>query len=264
MKLKMILCLAAAAGVLRPAQGRAEDTNVIPSLTIDGQTYKNVELGAVAGSRVTLFYDGGGQRVAISNLPAYLQERLHYDPEAARLQDAAEAKRVAAFKERSEKEAEAIATAQRTLGPAQKIRLVKILADNHAQIEVDGVKSEAYIPNLPAETLTVLREFQNEEAQVTNLQHQLAAIQPAPAPRASRTRQSALTLRNEHAAASESSSNRSNVQAELNAANKRLDALKGKFGDPNIISARPSAFYLYPHIRQWLYEKPETTSTAAK
>jgi hypothetical protein len=61
----------------------AADTNIISSLTIAGQTYTNVEIGTVTASQVTLFYDGGGQRVAISNLPIYLQKQLHYDPTKA-------------------------------------------------------------------------------------------------------------------------------------------------------------------------------------
>ncbi len=71
----------------------AADTNIIPSLTIEGQTYTNVELGTVTGSRVAIFYDGGGKRVAISNLPPDLQRRLHYDPAAAHVADVAEAQR---------------------------------------------------------------------------------------------------------------------------------------------------------------------------
>lgn len=63
----------------------AADTNIIPFLTVGEQTFTNVEIGTVTASHVTLFYDGGGQRVAISNLPTYLQKRFNYDPTKAAL-----------------------------------------------------------------------------------------------------------------------------------------------------------------------------------
>ena len=152
-----IMLLQAMAMVLSAVSLFADDTGVIPSLTIAGETFTNVEIGTVTGSRVTIFYDGGGKRVAISNLPPYLQHRLNFDPEAARKQDAAEAERKAAFKERADKEAEEMAHARTALGPAQKIRIVKILPDSYVQIEAAGATSEAYIHNLPAEILTCLR-----------------------------------------------------------------------------------------------------------
>jgi hypothetical protein len=86
-------------------QVRAQNTNIIPLLTIDDQTYTNVELGSVTGSRVAIFYDGGGKRVAISNLPPNLQQRLHYDPEVARSQDVVEAQRRAVSQNRAAAEA---------------------------------------------------------------------------------------------------------------------------------------------------------------
>jgi hypothetical protein len=144
----------------------AADAITIPSLTINGQTYKNVEIGTVSGSRVTIFYDGGGERVAISNLPADLQQRLHYDPALARSQDAAAAQKKAAINERLEKEAGAIAKAKSTLGPSQTIRVLKVINSSRLQIVANGMLSEAYIHNLPIDVLNFVRDYNATKASV--------------------------------------------------------------------------------------------------
>jgi hypothetical protein len=242
----------------------ADDTGVIPSLTIAGETYTNVEIGSVTGSRVTIFYDGGGKRVAISNLPPYLQQRLNYDPEAARSQEAAEAERKAAIKERTDKEAKAIALAQQTLGPAQKIRLVKILPDAHVQIEADGVISEAYIHNLPAEMLALLCDYQNAEAEVTNLQAQLAQAPASSVQGGNRGRISRQAAQNQASASAANASYRANLQASLSSAKTHLNTLKSQFSARSNITARPCAFFLYPHTRQWEYQSAAVAGGSPK
>jgi hypothetical protein len=264
MNAKTIISLLAIARIFLAASVFAGDTDPIPSLTIAGQTYTNVELGSVTGSRVTIFFDGGGERVAISNLPAYLQKRLNYDPEAARAQDAAEAERIAAAKERADKNAEALAAAQAALGPAQKIRLMKILPDTHVQIEAEGVLSEAYIHNLPPEILTLLRDFQTAEANVTNLQNQLALAKPASAQGGYHGRLSRQAAENQASAATANASYRSNLETSLASAKKSFDAIKSQLSARSTITARPCAFFLYPHARAWEYESGSVPAVAKK
>ena len=239
----------------------ADDTNVIPSLAIAGQTYTNVEIGTVTGSRVTIFYDGGGQRVAISNLPGYLQKRLNYDPELARKQDAAEAAR---SKERAEKEAEALAAARKTMGPAQKIHLVKILPDTYVQIEAEGAQSEAYIPNLPPEILVLLRDVQSAEAVVTNLQEQLALAQPSASKGGNHEHVSRQAARNQASASAANASYRSNLETSLTSAKTRLNTLKSQLSARAVITARPLAFFPYPHTRQWEYQSAAVAAAGTK
>jgi hypothetical protein len=214
----------------------------------------------VAGSRVTIFFDGGGERVAISNLPPYLQKRLNYDAELARTQDAAEAERIASAKERADKEA----TAQLAQGPAQKIRLVKILPDTYVQIEAEGALSEAYIHNLPPEILTLLREFQSAEANVTNLQNQLALAKPPPTQPNNRGRLSRQAAQNQASAPAANTSYRSSLETSLASAKKQFDALKSQLSARDVIMARPRAFFLYPHARQWEYESGAVPAVAKK
>jgi hypothetical protein len=238
----------------------AEDTNIIPTLTVAGETFTNVEIGTVTGSRVTIFYDGGGKRVAISNLPTYLQKRLNFDPEAARAQDEAEAERKAAAKERADKEAEALAKAQMALGPAQKIRLVKTLPNSYVQIEAEGATSEAYIHNLPPEILALLRDYQNAEAEVTNLEAQLAQAPGAPA--GNHGRMSRQAAQQQAATTAANNSYRANIQSALTSAKARLNTLKTQLGTRAIITARPRAFFLYPHARVWEYQSAAVTAAA--
>jgi hypothetical protein len=260
MNAKTIISLLAIARLFLAASVLAGDTDPIPSLTIAGQTYTNVELGTVTGSRVTIFFDGGGERVAISNLPPYLQKRLNYDPQLARTQDAAEAERIAAAKERADKEA----TAQQAQGPAQKIRLVKILPDTYVQIEAEGVLSEAYIHNLPPEILTLLRDFQAAEANVTNLQNQLALAQPSSAKGGNHGHLSRQAAQNQASTSTANASYRSSIETSLASAKKHLDAVKSQLSARSTITARPCAFFLYPHVRAWEYQSGAVPAVAKK
>ncbi len=259
-----IIVLLAIAAILFAASAFADDTDVIPSLTIAGETFTNVEIGTVTGSRVTIFYDGGGKRVAISNLPPYLQKRLNYDPETARRQDAAETERKAAFKERADKEAEEMAHARAALGPAQKIRIVKILPDSYVQIEAEGVTSEAYIHNLPAEILTYLRDYENAEMEVSNLQVQLAQVPGAAAPSSNRGRMSRQAEQRQAATSAANASYRTNLQNSLNSAKTRLNTLKSQLNTRAAATARPRSFFVYPHVRAWEYQTAAVATAAPK
>jgi hypothetical protein len=261
-KIISIISMLAIVAVLCAPSVLAEDTNVIPSLTIAGETFTNVEIGTVTGSRVTIFYDGGGKRVAISNLPLYLQKRLNFDPEAARAQDEAEAERKVAAKERADKEAEELAKAQTALGPPKKIRLVKILPDSYVQIDAEGATSEAYIHNLPPEILTLLRDYENAGAEVTNLEGQLARVPGAPGQGGNHGRMSRQAAQQQASTAAANSSYRTNIQSSLNSAKARLNTLKTQVGTRTTITARPRAFFLYPHARVWEYQSVAVTAAA--
>ena len=255
-----IISLLAIAAILSAPSVMAEDTNVIPSLTIAGETFTNVEMGTVTGSRVTIFYDGGGKRVAMSNLPPFLQKRLNFDPEAARAADEAEAERKVAAKERADKEAEELAKAQTALGPAQKLRLVKVLPDTYVQIEAEGATSEAYIHNLPPEILTLLRDYQNAEGEVTNLEAQLSKVPGAPG--GNRGRMSRQAAQQQASTAAANNSYRTNIQTALTSAKGRCNTLKTQLGTRAVISARPRSFFLYPHARVWEYQSASVTAAA--
>jgi hypothetical protein len=138
----------------------AADTNIIPSLTIAGKTFRNVQLGTANASHVTIFYDGGGERVAISNLPMDLQKRLNYDPEKARAIEAADAVRKAAAQERNNQNAAAIAKAKSKLGPAEPVRVLKVI--NPARLQIagkNGMLTEAYIHNLPLDVISFVNDY---------------------------------------------------------------------------------------------------------
>jgi hypothetical protein len=164
---KNILTAFAVFTVLHAPLAFAADTNIIPSLTISGKTYTNVEIGTVTASHVTIFYEGGGMRVAISNLPPDLQRRFNYDPAEAARQDAVEAQKRAAIKKQQDQMSIAIAKAQSTLGPAQKIRIIKLITESQLQIVLtNGQPAEAYIHNLPYEVITFVRDLNQTEAAV--------------------------------------------------------------------------------------------------
>jgi hypothetical protein len=66
--------------LLTAASCHAEDWT-----TQDGNVYLQVTVVKVEADAVTILYRDGGALVPLVNLPVNLQERLHYDPEKARV-----------------------------------------------------------------------------------------------------------------------------------------------------------------------------------
>lgn len=58
-------------------------TNFFPLLCCSNRTYTNATIETVTPATVTIFWDGGGERIPITNLPSELLGRYHYDPQAA-------------------------------------------------------------------------------------------------------------------------------------------------------------------------------------
>jgi hypothetical protein len=82
-------------------------TNFFPFLCCSNRTYTNATIETVTPATVTVFWDGGGERIPITNLPPELQIRYHYNPgEAQKYLDIQAAKK-ATQKERDNRDAAA-------------------------------------------------------------------------------------------------------------------------------------------------------------
>jgi hypothetical protein len=66
------------------------------------------------------------------------------------------------------------------------------------------------------------------------------------------------------ASASANASYRSNLQTSLNGAKTRLNSLKSQLSARAVITARPRAFFLYPHARQWEYQASAVAAATPK
>jgi hypothetical protein len=232
---KTIKSLLAIAVIFCAPLAFAVDTNIIPSLVIEGHTYLNVEIGTVKGSKVTIFYDGGGKQFAISNLPPDLQRRLNWNPAIAAENDAIEARQKAANQKRLQEQAKAVTVAKATLGPAQKIRILKVINPSRLQIAANGILAEAYIHNLPLEVLDFVSDLNATQAQVDAdkyVQYHDAAGRKA---QTVYTRQ-ATKIENE----------------------RHLADLQGPDGSRAIarstIIACPSAYFVNSGVRQWEFQ----------
>lgn len=63
--------------------GKAQ-TNYLPRLDVDGQSYTNVHIVRTTVSDAVIEFDGGAAKVALSNFPPVIQQQYGYDPEKAR------------------------------------------------------------------------------------------------------------------------------------------------------------------------------------
>ncbi len=252
------------AAVLMFAPRAGAQSNFFPLLNCRNRAYTNATIDSVTPASATILWDGGGERIPITNLPPELLNRYHYDPQAAHDYLDAEAAKKAALKESADEESAALALAQGTLGPAQKIRIIKIISDFHLQIEAEGKVSEASIRKLPAEVLASFRELTQAKVDAARLEaqikqdHQSAAPQPAPNMGNSRARRAAAQAQKNAAHAQKSTTDADT--AALVKVNSRLKELESRTS----ILACPSDFVTSGGTRLWQFQAPATASVTAK
>jgi len=145
-------------------------TNFFPLLNCKNRAYTNATIESFTPATVTIFWDGGGERIPITNLPPELLTRYHYDAQAAQAYLDEQAAKKAALQERADQAFAAIARAKGNLGPAQQIHIVKIYSEIHLQIEAGGKVSDAYIHNLPPDFFTSLSELNQTKNDAASLE----------------------------------------------------------------------------------------------
>jgi hypothetical protein len=236
-------------------------TNFFPLLNCKNRTYTNATIEAATPATVTIFWDGGGERIPITDLPPELLTRYHYDAQAAQEYLDAQAAKKAALKERADQESAAIARAQSTLGPAQKIRIVKMISDIHLQIEAEGKVTDAYIHNLPPALLASFRELNQARVEAARLEAQTAQNQHAATPPGTNTagvsnaRAQKAAARAQKAAA---------AAADDTAALARVKSRLKELEPRATLIACPTDYIISGNTRQWEYQATATAGLTPK
>jgi hypothetical protein len=117
---------------------------------------------------------------------------------------------------------------------------------------------------LPPEILTCLRDYENAEIEVSNLQVQLAQAPGAAGQSANRGRMSRQAEQRKAASSAANASYRTNLQNSLNSAKTRLNTLKSQISTRAAVTARPHSFFVYPHVRAWEYQTAAVATAAPK
>lgn len=220
-------------------------TNFFPLLSCSNRIYTNATIESVTPATVTIFWDGGGEKISITNLPPELLTRYHYDPQAAQEFLDQQAAKKMAQQQIANEQATALLAAQNSLGPAQKVRVVKPLVfPNSIQIEAEGGLSEAVIPNLPSGILAFLRELDQARADAANLKNQVAQA-------GNNTNQAAQGRRRGNRAPQPVSDDLKRRSAD---ADKRLKDLESKASARTTVLAQPTGRMLTPKIRLWQFQ----------
>jgi chromosome segregation ATPase len=92
--MKVFMLILLAQGVV------ASETNFFPMLTAGSTTYTNARITSTTATYAIVWHDGGGSRVALTNLPPELQQRFGYDPAKAKEAEAKDARARAKYQER--------------------------------------------------------------------------------------------------------------------------------------------------------------------
>jgi hypothetical protein len=247
--MKAIIMLLFSAGI---ASGQTNDAHFDVLRTLDGRSFKNATITRTTAAYAVVDFDGGGANVAFTNLPPDLQTRYHYDPAAAEQfwADLASKKRLSHQQE--QKIVASMVKAMQTLGEPKRVRLVRVMPNTYLEIESDGVRSEAYIPTLPADVLPLLREFTAAQADFDAL---IGQDSSGSVPiRGSAFRETRSQARNEVGNARASVYAQAATQQARADASRRLEAARSAFKPRNFITARPSAYMPYVNVRQWEFE----------
>lgn len=230
-------------------------TNVFPLLCCSNRTYTNATIESVTPATVTIFWDGGGERTAITNLPPELQTRYHYNPQEAQEYLDQQAAKKAAQQQLANQQAAALLAAQSTLGPAQKVRVIKpLIFPNSIQIEAGGGLSEAVIPNLPPAILAFIRELDQAQAAAANLKNQVEQA-------GGNTNQVVQGRRNARRVPMPVSEALKRRSAD---ADKRLHDLESKASARTTILAQPTGKMLTSKIRLWQFQRMAGTNSPDK
>jgi hypothetical protein len=160
-----------------------------------------------------------------------------------------------------------MARAQGTLGPAQKIRIVKIISEIYLQIEAEGKVTNAYIPNLPPGILASFRELTQTKVDSARLQAQVAQDQyaanqsvPNTAAGAAYSRAQKAAARAQKNTASAARAAAADAAAALAKVNSHLKELESR----TTFIACPTDFINSEGTRQWKYEAAATAGLTPK
>ncbi len=236
-------------------QWASAQTNFFPILRCKDRTYTNATIDTITPATVVVSWEGSGVTTAITNLPHRLQMRYHYDPQKAERYLAQQADKKVARLDRDHQETAGVAA---VLGPAQNVRILKaLLLPTSFQIEVEGVRSEGFIANLPPEVLLFVQKLGRAQVDAASLKERARSARFE----AERASGIALTM-SVYDAGYEGQNIRANVaannarEAESNSAvaETLVTKLQAEAKERAAISARPSNYLVDGVTRQWEFQ----------
>jgi hypothetical protein len=236
------------------ASAARAQTNFFPLLNCKNRIYTNATIESVTPATATIFWDGGGERIPLTNLPPEILTRYHYDPQAAQEYLDAQAAKKADLQDRTDREFADLVRAQSTLGPAQKIRIVKIISDFRFQIEADGKVTDAWIHHLPPETLASFRELDQTKIDAARLEAQITQDHNAAAQTVPNT--GAFTTRAQKAAARAQKNAGSSARTATTADTAALAKVKSHLKELEsraTFMACPTDYVISGGVRLWEY-----------
>jgi hypothetical protein len=250
--------------VLLGCQMATAQSNFFTILRCKDRTYTNATIENITPATVDISWGSSGVRTSITNLPDKLQARYHYNRRKAQQYLAAQAAEKAAKDERANQDAAAVIAVENTLGPPQKIRVVKsLLFPGSIQIEVEGILSEASIPNLPPEILAFIAKFDQAQADAATLK-QNALQARAEVDRVSGIAQAMgvydPNFEQQSILANTARNNATEAERKSAESDAQLKKLQAQAADRATIIARPTGKLIATRVRQWQFQEMAAAS----
>ena len=186
MKTKFLTAVVTVFGIFGQC-ATAQTNDIYPVLrTLDGNSYTNVEVVSATPTHLTVFFDGGGTRIAFTNLSQEIQKKYKFDPALAAAAASAEAaKRLRSSQDFQQQQAQ---TEQRInwRGETVKAHVLSInMAVYEFKLSTKGVEKTVTFFNMPMDVTDFLDHINAVRNNLDNLtaanrsQRQYAAAQRA-------------------------------------------------------------------------------------
>jgi hypothetical protein len=144
------------------------DTNFFYVIHAKDRSFTNATIESVTAATATVFWEGGGQEVLLADMPMEIQRRYHYDPATARVFLDARAQKKAAARNANAGELAALSSAMNDLQEPQLIQVIRVTCSYEVVILDHGQKTNAYVVNLPRETMAFVNDY-NDTFDFVNL-----------------------------------------------------------------------------------------------
>jgi hypothetical protein len=222
----------------------ADDTNTFAVLECKNESFTNARISSVTAAYAIIFYDGGGKKVPLSDLPQFLQERYGYDANKAAQLLADEKKKKEAI---ANAYAQQLATETATQGERQKVRILKVLGnyigDTRCEIDASGGQQEVLMSG---------GDFSNVQEYYSELDTLQSDAATSPAADSAGSTQPGYHGRNRAAMKAAAQRNNANNAANSKAIAAQLKALKAQGTNITTVFAAPTS-QKYANLPIWIY-----------
>jgi hypothetical protein len=137
--------------------------------TLDGQVFTNAEITKIIAAYAVVGFDGGGKMVALTNLPAWLQKKYHFDAAATAAAEKKHAEQNAAALSKAKLQYDEAAT---WLGEPVEMKVLNASGGIYT-VAINANEQVIVCPTMPRTVDAVFARLREADARIAGLKSQL-------------------------------------------------------------------------------------------